>query len=284
MCLTPYKLRRKHKSVLGSVVREVPCGKCKHCLLRRQRGWTFRLLQEAKISDSCAFLTLTYEDEKLTRSNQGFPTLVKDDYQRFMKRLRKNMPSGLKLKYYSCGEYGTQTNRPHYHSIMYNLPQSYLRNSDRLNSVWQNGHVDIGSGTVASFTYTTKYIMKKSYGHRKIYDEKTGEVFEDDREPEFSLMSKGLGAAFMTPEMIKFLKDNLVNHIKYNGDTYALPRYFKEKIYTESELIQVNKKSMEYRDSFISDHFENDLAKYDEYVGYQIEKQNKYLQEKRLLI
>ncbi len=41
--------------------------------------------------------------------------------QLFIKRLRKYFNNN-KIKYFYCGEYGTQTLRPHYHMIVYNAP------------------------------------------------------------------------------------------------------------------------------------------------------------------
>jgi hypothetical protein len=69
----------------------VPCGKCVACKKRRATHWSFRLNEEAKLSSSASFLTLTYE--KTPISKNGFQTLVKRDFQLFLKRLRKTCPT-----------------------------------------------------------------------------------------------------------------------------------------------------------------------------------------------
>ena len=127
-CLTPFPVRNKHKDINDqNLVINVPCGKCIPCRKRRASHWSFRIMEESKISSSACFLTLTYEEAPYTQN--GFPTLVKKDYQNFLKRLRKLAPNK-KLKYFACGEYGTQTQRPHYHAIIFNLPLSIINNPD----------------------------------------------------------------------------------------------------------------------------------------------------------
>lgn len=57
---------------------------------------------------NASFVTLTYDNDSLP----GDSGLHKEDFQRFMKRLRKY--SGYDLKYFACGEYGGRFKRPHY--------------------------------------------------------------------------------------------------------------------------------------------------------------------------
>ena len=45
-------------------------------------------------------------------------TLQKSDLQKFFKRLRKKTHE--KISYYAVGEYGDNTQRPHYHIILFN--------------------------------------------------------------------------------------------------------------------------------------------------------------------
>lgn len=207
MCYTPLTIRRKNASVFGSYTRQVPCGKCSHCLRRRQRGWTFRLMEEAKHSSSCSFITLTYETAPL--SPNGLPTLDKTDFQKFMKRLRKHPECLRKVKYYACGEYGSQTHRPHFHAIMFNLPLQWLNKTPEvIADLWKHGHVDVAQGNELTMAYVSKYIMKGNWLKKDIVDTETGEYITDDRQPEFSLMSKNMGAAFMTENMKKYLKKN----------------------------------------------------------------------------
>ncbi len=143
------------------------------CLKRRQKAWSFRLLEEAKVSSSISFNTFTYEETPL--SENGFPTLNKLHFQNFLKKLRKKTHN--KIKYYACGEYGTETHRPHYHAIMYNLPQNWIDQSQTiLQDTWKHGTVDIGTGTDMSINYVTGYINKTTNEiNNKNWTEKTEE-------------------------------------------------------------------------------------------------------------
>lgn len=172
MCLTPITITNKRTDEKISV----PCGKCPKCLARRISGWSFRLMQEDRISISSHFITLTYAPETVPITKNGFMSLSKRHLQLFFKRLRKN--NDAKLKYYAAGEYGTIGMRPHYHVLLFNS------SPDTILGAWGQGSIDIGSVSAASVGYTLKYMCKPNRIplHRN-----------DDRVPEFSLMSKGWG-------------------------------------------------------------------------------------------
>jgi hypothetical protein len=146
------------------------------------------------------------------------PSVSKRDLQLFFKALRKTTKR--KIKYYAVAEYGTTTQRPHYHVILFNSDEHEIISS------WRHGHVYFGQVELASIGYTLKYLTKADpHDH-------TG------REKPFTLMSKGLGKAYLTPQMIKYHKADMVNRfcIKLkDGKTIAMPRYYKDKIYTKSQ-------------------------------------------------
>lgn len=179
----------------------VPCGKCPDCLKRRASAWSFRLMQEEKQSLNAHFITLTYDTKHVPITRNGFMSLSKRDLQLFLKRLRKVSPRGIKIKYYAAGEYGGNTKRPHYHIILFNADLEKIQPS------WQLGHVHYGTVSSASVGYTLKYISKP----RKIPLHAN-----DDRVPEFALMSKGLGENYMTPEMVKWHLDDASNRMYVN--------------------------------------------------------------------
>lgn len=114
----------------------VPCQKCNFCLRNRQLDWSFRLGQEYKHSNTSNFLTLTYDNIHvpiiLDDHNQWYPTLNKNDLNKFHRALRKSQSRTLlgqkkrykwrkelyqaekkkwKIKYYSVGEYGTKNEK-----------------------------------------------------------------------------------------------------------------------------------------------------------------------------
>lgn len=224
-CLTPFGIR--HKMTNETI--PVPCGRCPECMKRRVSGWSFRLMQEEKVSTSAYFITLTYDQPIMTRN--GFMTLDKPDVQKFMKRLRKAVSQKyphIKVKYYLCGEYGTKGMRPHYHAIIFNVPDTSF-----IEAAWNKGYIHYGTVSGASVGYTLKYMdkPKKIPFHRN-----------DDRTPEFALMSKGLGENFLSNAAVRYHhadKDNRYCITIEGGKKIAMPRYYKNKIFTDQERKQI---------------------------------------------
>ena len=122
-----------------------------------------------------------------------------------MKRLRKN--TGKKIRYYMCGEYGEENNRPHYHALLFghqfdDKKLVNIRNGNRvyisetLNRYWQKGQCEIGSVTFKSAGYVARYILKKqqnlsseTFDRYVIIDKETGEM--KSRHLEYNNMSLG---------------------------------------------------------------------------------------------
>jgi hypothetical protein len=218
-CVSPWT-----KEINGQKI-PLPCGKCFECKARRVSSWSFRLMKEAERSSSALFITLTYNNQNLPRTPNGFKNLCKEDLIAYMKKLRKLNKN--KLKYYTCGEYGTKTKRPHYHQILFNA------DPDTIAKAWKFGDVHIGKVEHASVGYTLKYISKTSVipMHSK-----------DDRLKEFSNMSKRMGDNYLTDAMIKWHKKDLVNRVYCNltdGKKIALPRYYKDKMYNSVQKMQI---------------------------------------------
>lgn len=204
----------------------VPCGKCPACLKRRTDSWCFRLEQELKVRSGAVFVTLTYDTQHVPLSESGFMTLSKRDFQLFMKRLRKlhyeRYGKNHKLSYYACGEYGGRTQRPHFHAIIFDC------HSPSISSAWTVGNIHVGGVSGASVAYTCKYINKGRTvpAHRC-----------DDRLPEFSLMSRGLGKCYLSPAVIKYHHEDLSrNFVTRPGDIkLAMPRYYRERIFSKEQ-------------------------------------------------
>lgn len=216
MCIAPVNIPDKTGVSVYSYL-QVPCGKCHECRARRSAAWAFRLEQEDRVHLESHFVTLTYSDDNLSGSDDGLPTLVKSDLQKFFKRLRKN--SQKKIKYYACGEYGTSTLRPHYHAIIFGAGATDI---DR---AWGDiGNIHYGDISKASIRYVTNYLCKS-------VDSDIG-----DRCPEFALMSKGLGSSYISSAIIHWHESNLANYVvNAGGIRQALPRYYKEKIFDENQ-------------------------------------------------
>ena len=229
-CFTPFQVRNKSKDHNNqNLMVNVPCGKCLACKKRRASHWSFRLNEEAKISSSACFITLTYEEAPI--SENGFRTLNKRDFQLFLKRLRKKCPTN-KLKYYACGEYGTNTHRPHYHAILFNLPKSLIQSPEKIADTWTHGHIHLANNNQLTINYVVGYMTKSNF--TRFND-------QDDRLPEFSLMSKKMGSGYLTDAMIKYYRDRQVACIvREGGHIISMPRYYKQKIFTKHELKLIN--------------------------------------------
>jgi hypothetical protein len=246
--MSPFLVKSKTENPIP-----VPCGKCPACAARRTSAWSFRLLQEDKHAVSSHFITLTYDTQHAPITQNGYMGLTKRDLQLFFKRLRKshNNVHGLPpIKYYCVGEYGGKSYRPHYHIILFNAKVELIQDA------WGLGHVHYGDVNGASVGYTLKYISKPKRIplHRN-----------DDRQPEFSLMSKGLGSSYCKAQtifvgqtvihdgeecieivkikkgygsMVDWHKSSLENRMYCtlpDGKKLAMPRYYKDRIYTTQE-------------------------------------------------
>lgn len=203
----------------------VPCGKCQKCTARRISGWSVRLMEQEKNCTSAAFITLTYSTQHVPISSHGFMTLTKGKQScltLFFKKLRKAHGKISNIKYYASGEYGGRTNRPHYHIILFNA------RSELLQPAWAKGEIHYGTVSDASVGYTLKYISKpKNYAKHS----------NNDRIPEFSVMSKGLGLTYLSPEMVEWHMNDMENRMYCNvrgtQKKVAMPRYYKDKLYSQ---------------------------------------------------
>lgn len=224
-CMFPYYVERKLYYSQTDRLAPVPCGKCPECLKRRNADWTFRLKQESKIHSRQFFVTLTYSPEECPISPNGFMNLNKKHVQDFFKRLRKN--TAAHIRYYMCGEYGTKYRRPHYHLIIFS--DDRCADTDIV-SAWINpatgylfGGVHFGDVESASIQYTVQYYDKGDWypAHKR-----------DDREPEFSLMSKKLGLNFLNEDTAKYIISRPDKQYLYDGGIrLAIPRYYKRRLF-----------------------------------------------------
>lgn len=153
----------------------VPCGKCSGCHVDYSREWSNRMVLELQDSSDAIFVTLTYNNDNLSFSKSGYPTLVKRDIQLFFKRLRKYFPDR-RIRYYVAGEYGPKTHRPHYHAIIYGLSLSdfddiKFRNvnevgspfysSDTFTNIWSKGFTLLSDVNYRTCNYVSRYVLKK---------------------------------------------------------------------------------------------------------------------------
>lgn len=204
---------------------QIPCGQCVGCRLERSRQWAMRCVHEASLYEQNAFVTLTYDEDHVAG-------LDYEDFQKFMKRLRKHYPQ--KIRFYMCGEYGPQLQRPHFHACLFNLDfedktpwgtgagGEPIWRSATLERLWPQGFSTIGQVNFKTAAYTARYCMKKVTG-------KNAKFYYNERTPEFNHMSlkPGIGAAFLK----KWINDVYPNdYVVIKGKEMKPPKYY-DKIY-----------------------------------------------------
>ncbi|AXH76082.1 MAG: replication initiator protein [Microviridae sp.] len=199
-------------------------------------------MHEAQMHKDNSFITLTYSDQHLPPGG----TLVKKDFQDFIKRLRKQKQQ--RIRYYHCGEYGENFNRPHYHALLFGYAPNDLRlfsehngiktySSDELSELWPYGFSNVGEVTFESAGYVARYAMKKITGGKAI-DHYGG------LQPEYSTMSRrpGIGADWFH----KFTSDVLPrDYVVVRGVRSPVPRYYLD-LYSRqnrsnAELIKIKR-------------------------------------------
>lgn len=178
---------------VASTAFSVPCGQCVGCRLDRARQWAVRCLHEAKMHESNCFLTLTYNDDNYPKGGSLQPV----DITNFFKRLRKRHG---KMRYFQCGEYGEELQRPHHHvllfgfdfpdKVLFELRESGdLYRSASLEALWSFGFSTIGALTFDTAMYTAGYILKKRLGL-------DSDAYYKGRHPEYVTMSRRPGIGY----------------------------------------------------------------------------------------
>lgn len=271
-CISPLSIPRPNGRGQRDRV-TVPCGKCVSCWSNKRNDWSFRILQELKKANTAYFVTLTYNEKNNTT------TLSKIDVQLFLKRLRQSVSKvdpTIRIRYFLSGEYGSESVRPHYHMILFNLP--YLKTVAETKMLiqafierdWQKGMVHVGSVTEASIMYTTKYMLK-------------GSVIPEGLEPPFSLMSRGSGIG---SEYVKRMMDWNSNDSERlfgidSGRKYNLPRYYKEKMYSKNKLDEIKKQREVERDKKENEEIAEMFKNGENYFLNELEVKNQIIERSK---
>lgn len=202
----------------------VPCGKCLICQRNLVADWRFRLELEAEASRNVYFITLTYNEETLIYNN-SFPTLCVSDLQKFFKRLRKY----IKFRYFAVGEYGTKSNRPHYHILFFTQQHiEWLKLRNLVQKCWSS-RIDVqGARDIKRLaSYCSKYCFKNDNRLSMDYQKKP-----------FRVCSKKPIIGYLYLE--KYQKFHRVNQdfrfksvFSKPNSPRRLPRAFQKKIYDD---------------------------------------------------
>lgn len=235
----------------------LPCGKCIGCRLEYSTRWADRLMLERKYHDTACFVTLTYDpkfEEDLLRIGVdpetgevvSSLTLVKKDFQDFMKRLRKHFEPK-KLRFYAAGEYGPNgSHRPHFHMILfgedfhddlyqtpkYDYTGKPYMSSKVLEKLWGKGFCTVAECSYESCAYVSRYVAKKLDGPMEIY------YTARNIEKPFSLMSRkpGIAAAYYDDhkEELLELKDIVLSTDK-GAKHIRIPKYYDSRFEVDFE-------------------------------------------------
>lgn len=231
---------------------EIPCGHCIGCRADQAKEWANRLLLESQDSKFNYFVTLTYSDLYVPRNAFGLNlntgevverlTLSKEHVQKFMKRLRRRLDCP--VRYYCAGEYGDQTERPHYHLILFlfdrqlDLCQIGYGNPPRfscelIQECWSDpvngepfGKVEVDPANYYTFKYVAQYVTKK-IGIRP-----NEQYIAEGRLPPFSLMSRkpGIGSRYFDVHPECQTLDKLVIGTPDGAVEISPSKYFKKKV------------------------------------------------------
>ncbi|AXH77265.1 MAG: replication initiator protein [Microviridae sp.] len=266
--LTAYKSRTVNPSGKRSLVFNsrsgfsdlpviIPCGMCLGCRIQRARTWALRCVHESKGHTFNSFVTLTYDDQNLP----GNEAIEKLTLQRFFKRLRK---AGFVFRYFAAGEYGSASNRPHYHVIFFGIDfhedrrlykkseTGNLYTSEQLTKIWGFGHAVIANFNYTTAQYVAKYIIGKKLGkdasdhpaYQRL-DVSTGEIFQVS--PEFVLMSRrpGIGSEWYDKYSTDAFPSDFLIH---DGKKFSVPKYYVNKLEKTDEIMHKHiKKQRRYK-------------------------------------
>lgn len=199
----------------------IPCGHCMICRCNRAAEWSARLVHESLYHNDNSFITLTYDDEHIPYSPFGLFDLNKKHLQNFFKRARKYLHPK-KIRYFAVGEYGSQTQRSHYHAIIF----GHRFDCDELETLWKAGLSHVGSASERSIYYTAGYLLKNYERRNNIYG----------RVESFNLCSRGLGLDFALAHKERIQKGEMTAE----GRQVAIPRYYRKKI-------EIDKKNLKYQ-------------------------------------
>ena len=234
---------------------QVPCGKCQICRSKYQNSWTIRIVEELKVHKYTTFFTLTYRPENVPytcnrSTGEAYMSVCKKHIQDWLKRFRtryyRNYGKKLDFKYFICSELGPRTLRPHYHGLFFGLSLDDCRlalddwcktfgyitarpvNNRNLKEMLNSGR------------YVGKYCSKGQFETPLIQQGKTL--------PMFRLISKGLGLSYVEKQSKYHLSSTKTgdrigdicrkSFYFLNDNKYALPRYYKDKIYGQQSLLR----------------------------------------------
>jgi hypothetical protein len=250
MCLYPrliknrkYTANKKNKGNIAPVSDErvlwvpVGCEKCMECRKQKARGWQIRLLEDVKTNTNGKFVTLTFNDQEITKlikecEQNGISGYELDNEvatiatRRFLERWRKEY--GKSVRHWLVTELGHKgTENIHMHGIIWTD-----ETLETVEKIWKYGWIWKGKGekrenyvNARTVNYIVKYIHKVDEDHKE-YKSKI-------------LTSAGIGGNYTKTAQSQ--KNNykgeetIETYRTDTGHKIAMPIYWRNKIYTEEE-------------------------------------------------
>lgn len=257
----------------------IPCNHCYACNLNYSAEWATRCMLEMadRPAGTCFWMTLTYDEEHLPLYEQ-FQCITKNTYvdghiesdtenfyndgtwtgslepdhvTQFIDTIRhyyrKKENGGIQdIKYFYCGEYGTQNHRPHYHLILFGAPLDtndfygthvdgkFFKEhwkSKQIDKWWKYGLHEVCVLEWSNAAYTTRYCMKKL-----CEEPKSERIYASmGKIPEFVRMSKGIGFKYYYDHIDEIYKTDSIAMKTVKGNTGAIkpPKAFDRKLEKE---------------------------------------------------
>ena len=197
----------------------LPCGTCEGCAERKKKDWSIRMYHESQLFDRNCFATFTYDEEHYPEDGK----INKRHLQNFIKRLQRDQKKvNRPIRYYAVGEYGEQTNRAHYHLILFNedfLSSRYyyalggdFYGNKELEEIWGMGQIHLAPFNAGRAFYTAGYVAKK---------------LADKEQETFQLQSR------QPPLGMNWVRQNYksmaaIKKIIIEGQEYPVPRVYAE--------------------------------------------------------
>lgn len=205
----------------------IKCGYCIECRKQKQREWRVRLEEELR-SNYGYFITLTISPDGIKDLEQKTGLKWKENpneiatkgLRLFLERVRKD--TGKSMRHWCVTELGEENDRIHLHGIFFGQ-----KAVEMIKKHWRYGFSFIGNYCNSkSVNYMTKYMLKVDVKH-----------------PEFKqivLASPGIGDGYFDRLDWQWQKQNYKNievptYTFRNGTKMAMPKYYKDKVFTEIE-------------------------------------------------
>ena len=207
---------------------EIPCGNCIECRKKKSRDWQIRLAEELKEWKKPIFITLTFNPTELKK-------ILKENYiqnecnavcgyavRHFLERWRKKYKKS--LRHWLITELGHEnTERIHLHGIIFSNEKI---STEELQKIWMYGNIWIGEYcNLKTINYIVKYVTKIDTDHKGF----NGQIFA----------SPGLGKTWydkQDKQRYKYKQNKTIDYYRLEtGNKIKLPKYYKNKLYTEEE-------------------------------------------------